>query len=269
MKYRILGPLGVEEEGSPVPISAPKMESVLATLLVRGNQVVSVPQLTREIWGETPPKRATPAIHVYISQLRKLLSGSAPTDRPARSAGPITTSPAGYLLRVRPEDLDCLVFQRLVRRGRTELSERRHAAASATLDEALDLWYGPVLGPLSDGPIVTGFAGWLDELRLEAVEMQVEAGLALGRHRELCGKLHRLIAEHPLHEGFYAQLMRALLASDRRADALRVYGCAWEILRRELGLGPGQRLREVQRMVLAADDARHLDDLGSVLAVHR
>ncbi|GLW56386.1 AfsR/SARP family transcriptional regulator [Kitasatospora phosalacinea] len=255
MKYQVLGPLRVIDRGAAWPISAPKMESVLATLLVRGNQVVSVPQLTLEIWGENPPRRATPAIHVYISQLRKLLAGADAGDRPARqTVGPIVTSAAGYLLQVGPDDLDCLVFQRLVQRGRRELVERRCAEAVATLSAALELWHGPALGQLCNGPIVTGFAGWLEELRLECIEMQIEAELVLGRHRELVGRLYRLTSEHPLHEVFYAQLMRALFASERRADALRVYGHAWDVLRRELGLEPGLRLRELQRAVLATDD---------------
>ncbi|MFG2353523.1 BTAD domain-containing putative transcriptional regulator [Streptomyces sp. NPDC048521] len=252
MRYQVLGPLQVIDHGVVRQISAPKMENVLATLLARGNQVVSVPQLTLEIWGENPPRRATSAIHVYISQLRKLLSGADQGESP-RPAGPIITSTSGYLLQVKPDDLDCWVFQRLVQRGRAELGARRYTAASATLAGALDLWRGPAFGQLGNGPIVTGFTDWLEELRLECVERQIEAELALGHHRELVGRLYRLISEHPLHEVFYAQLMRALFASDRRADALAVYAHAADVLRSELGLEPGLRLRELQRVVLIAD----------------
>ncbi|WP_225102592.1 AfsR/SARP family transcriptional regulator [Streptomyces sp. CoH27] len=255
MRYQVLGPLQVIDRGVVRQISAPKMENVLATLLARGNQVVSVPQLTLEIWGENPPRRATSAIHVYISQLRKLLCG-ATSDECPRPVGPIVTSTSGYLLQVKPDDLDCRVFQRLVQRGRAELTARRFTAASATLSGALDLWRGSAFGRLGNGPIVTGFSDWLEELRLECIEMQIEAELALGHHRELVGRLYRLISEYSLHEVFYAQLMRALFASDRRADALAVYAQAADVLRSELGLEPGLRLRELQRVVLIAD-SRH------------
>ncbi|MFI9601942.1 BTAD domain-containing putative transcriptional regulator [Streptomyces sp. NPDC052043] len=255
MRYQVLGPLQIIDCGVARQISAPKMENVLATLLARANQVVSVPQLTLEIWGENPPRRATPAIHVYISQLRKLLSGATPDESPRR-VGPIVTSSSGYLLQVRRDDLDCRVFQGLVQRGRAELTARRFTAASVTLSGALDLWRGSAFGQLGNGPIVAGFSDWLEELRLECIEMQIEAELALGHHRELVGRLYRLISEHSLHEVFYAQLMRALFASDRRADALAVYAQAADVLRNELGLEPGLRLRELQRVVLIAD-SRH------------
>jgi DNA-binding SARP family transcriptional activator len=249
MQYQVLGPLRIIDGDSVVSISAPKMETILATLLLRANEIVSMEQLTFEIWGDNRPRRAVPAIHVYISQLRKLLSGGT-----GQQGSPIRTRSPGYLLAVRPEDLDWLQFQQLLDQGRTELAGERYTTAYTTLGSALRLWRGSALGELCNGPIVSGFVSWLEELRLECVESHVEAGLRMGRHRELVSHLYRLIVEHPLHEVFYGQLMRALSASDRRADALGVYRKAWEVLDRELGLEPGSRLQELQRALLTDRD---------------
>ncbi|WP_199487355.1 AfsR/SARP family transcriptional regulator [Actinomadura spongiicola] len=231
------------------------MERILATLLMRSNQVVSSAQIIEEIWGERPPRRATAAVHVYISQLRKLLNRAANAD--AGTPSPIVTVSPGYLLRVGPDDLDMFVFQRLLRDGRAHMLDGEYHEADRVLEAALGLWRGPALSRLCEGPIVGGHVAGLEEERLECIEMRIEAQLRIGRHRAVVSELHGLIAEHPLNERFYGQLMRALHLSERRSDALRIYQRAREVINRELGLEPGPMLREVHGEVLA-DDERYL-----------
>ena len=249
MKYEVLGSLRVIKDGNSLTVSAPKMEIVLGTLLIRANQVVSIEQLGTEIWGADPPQRATAALYVYISQLRKLLTGE-----PGRF-GPIVTRAPGYLLRTEQDEVDLQIFQRLVADGRESMRAERYEEARSAFQQALALWRGPALSELREGPIINGFAIWLEEIRLECNELLVEAKLRLGRHRELISVLHRLIGEHPLHEAFYWQLMLALYRSERRADALDVYRKARATLNRELGLEPGRRLRELQQSILVSGDA--------------
>lgn len=229
-------------------MTAPKMEAILATLLIRTNQVVPIDEITTEIWGGSPPRRATAALYVYISQLRKLLTGSTGVT------GPILTRAPGYVLRTAADELDLQVFQRLVGEGREAVRHGHYEQGRYTLDKALALWRGPALSDLRNGPIINGFAIWLDEIRLECNEMLMDANLRLGRHREQVSVLRRLIAEHPLHEAFYRQLMLALYRAERRADALAVYQDARTTLKRELGLEPGRRLRELQQSILASRD---------------
>ncbi|POM24528.1 Regulatory protein AfsR [Actinomadura rubteroloni] len=250
MKYQALGPIRLIDGDTVHVIRAQKMEIALAVLLVRANQIVSTKELIGEIWDESPPLRAVPALHVYISQLRKLLL------RPGVRENPIVTQAPGYLLRVDPEDVDYLVFQDLVRSGRTLLMRDRCEEALARFERALGLWCGPMLGGLTLGPIGRSLLTRVEEIRVECLEMQVEAKLMLGRHRELVSVLYGLINDHPFNEVFYEQLMRALHSSGRRADALRVYRMAWETLDRELGLEPGFKLREAQRTILARDTGR-------------
>ncbi|WP_067807996.1 AfsR/SARP family transcriptional regulator [Actinomadura formosensis] len=250
MKYQVLGPVRLVDGGTSHIVRAQKIETALAALLVCPNQVVSTKQLISEIWDEEPPLRAVPALHVYISQLRKLLS------RFGAPAGPIVTQAPGYLLRVDPADVDYLVFQEHVRTGRTLLMRERCEDALAVFERALGLWHGPMLSGLTLGPIGRSLVARVEETRVECLEMDVEARLMLGRHREVVSPLYGLINDYPLNEVFYEQLMRALYGSDRRADALRVYRMAWETLDRELGLEPGRKLREVQRTILARDAGR-------------
>lgn len=244
MRYQVLGPLRVDRDGAALHVSQPKMRCVLTLLVLHANRVVSKDALVAELWGDQPPRKAMPTLYVYISQLRKLLG------EPDRPHGPIETAPPGYLLRVEPEDVDWMRLQQLVRRGRAQLEDGRLTQSARTFEEALGLWYGPTPGPEAVGPAAAGSLTWLDECRLECLESYVEANLQLGRHRTVVSQLVGLVAENPLHEAFYGQLMRALQASERRADALRVYQQARVVLRRELGLEPGLQLRELQSTLL-------------------
>jgi DNA-binding SARP family transcriptional activator len=249
MRYEILGPLRVVDGETTITVRARKMEILLATLLIRSGQVVSLDQLVTEIWSHHPPKQATTALYVYVSQLRKLLR------RPDRAGSPIITRAPGYVLCPRADDLDLEICQALVNRGRDAYRHQRHLEAAAAFGEALSLWRGPALSELGDGPIVTGFVSWLEEIRLECAEKMAESQLALGRHQELISFLYTQVAEHPLHEAFYRQLMQALYRSERRADALGTYALARRTLQEELGLEPGRALRELQQSILLADGA--------------
>ncbi|MFJ9697873.1 BTAD domain-containing putative transcriptional regulator [Kitasatospora sp. NPDC101183] len=254
MRYEILGSLQIKPEPhdrQPPALNARNMQVALATLLVRADEVVSVQQLSHEIWGDRPPKRYLAAIHVYISQLRKLLA------RDGAPGNPIATRSPGYCLQLGEDLLDVREFQRLGDEGRAALRRGRPDQAAAAFGAALGLWRGPALGDLRAGPILDGFLAWVEQARLSCVDQHVEAGLALGRHQELVGRLYSLTSEHPLHEGFRRQLMIALYRSERQADALRVYGSTRHTLNSELGIEPGPALQNVHRAILLSD--RSLD----------
>lgn len=249
MRYELLGPLRVvNEEGEIATIGAQKIETLLAALLIRSDQVVATDQLMTEIWGERVPRRATAGIHVYVSQLRKFLA------RCGGSGGPVVTRPPGYVLRSGDDELDYQSFLALVDKGREHAREGCHERASTCFENALGLWRGPALGDLSHGPIVEGFVTWLTETRLECTEMLIDAQLELGRHRELVGRLYSLTAEYPLRESFSRQLMLALYRSERQADALDVYRSVRRTIHDELGLEPCRALQELQQGILTADN---------------
>ncbi|MBT2211294.1 MULTISPECIES: AfsR/SARP family transcriptional regulator [Actinomadura] len=247
MMYEVLGPLRVIDGEDSFTISARKIETVLAALVVRCDRVVASDQLITEIWADAPPRRATAGLHVYVSQVRKLL------NRPGRTANPLLTRMSGYELNTEDDEIDFRLFLEAVERGRALMRERRDEEAVACLEGALNLWRGPVLGDLRGGPIIEGFVTWMTELRLECLEALADTYLRLGRHRELIGRLHLLVSENPLREAYYAQLMLALYRSDRQAEALSVYQSARSMLMEELGLEPCQALQDLQRAIFTAD----------------
>ncbi|GAA3566811.1 hypothetical protein GCM10022419_054360 [Nonomuraea rosea] len=248
MRYEILGPLRVVDGGASSFISARKVETLLATLLIRSDQVVSIEQLETELWGDKTPRRAIAALHVYISQLRKFLAREGSPD------SAVVTRPPGYLLRMGDAELDFQIFERYVQLGRAHVRRHDHEQAVTCFEDALALWRGPALEDLRTGPIIEGFVIWLNEVRMECIEMLIDSQMELGRHRELIGRLYALVMEYPLRETFYRQLMLALYRAERQGDALQVYQRARATLTKELGLEPCKALQELHSSILLADD---------------
>jgi len=247
MHYQILGPLRMTRDGDEIPLNARKLEIVLATVLIRANKIVPSAQLLLELWGEEPPRRASDGLYVYVSQLRKLIR------QPGNSSGPILTRTRGYQLRLERGALDLHVFEESMREARRQLAAGSPEQAVASLETALALWRGPVLGGLPGGPVIEGFVAWLEECRLECLELLVEARLELGQYRENISLLFSLIEDHPLREAFYRLLMLALYRADRQADALRVYQRARDVVIGELGLEPCRALRDLHSAILTDD----------------
>jgi len=254
MDYRILGPLDVLDEGRSISPGGSKQRALLAVLLLHANETLSTDRLIDELWGESPPASAAKAVQVSISRLRKALAGGAGEA----GDGVVVTRESGYELKLDPERLDARRFERLVAEGRSALAAGDPKRAVAAFEEALSLWRGEPLPELADAPFAQREIARLEDLRVAAQEQLIEAKLALGGHSEVIGQLEALIAEHPYRERLRAQLMLALYRSDRQADALQAYQDARRTLVEELGIEPGERLRELERAVLAQDPALHV-----------
>ena len=251
MDFRILGPLEALEEGRAVRLGGYRQRALLALFLLHRGETLTTDRLIDELWGERPPASAAKAVQNYISRLRKALAGREGSD----PAGLIATREHGYVLELDPERLDAYRFERLVAEGRSELTAGRPEGAAAALERALSLWRGRPLADLAYEPFAQREVARLDDLRVAALEQLIEVKLALGGHAEVISQLEMLIAEYPYRERLRAQLMLALYRSDRQADALQAYQEARRELVEELGIEPGERLRELERAILAQDPA--------------
>ena len=125
-----------------------------------------------------------------------------------------------------------------------------HPRAASIAKEALGLWHGPVLADVTLHLESRAEAERLDELRLRAFEIRVDADLALGRHAELVGELRRLVEETPYRERLVAQLMVALYRSGRHVEALEVYERTRRDLEDDLGLRPGEELQRLAGQIV-------------------
>ena len=164
----------------------------------------------------------------------------------------VTLSP-GYVLRVRPDELDSDQFERLVEDGRQALRAGALERATESLLEALSLWRGPALADFALDAFAQTEIARLEAARVSAIEERIDADLATGRHRALIGELEALICAHPLRERLRGQLMLALYRSDRQAEALAAYQDARRMLDEELGLEPSESLQRLERAILVHD----------------
>jgi serine/threonine protein kinase/DNA-binding SARP family transcriptional activator/WD40 repeat protein len=240
MLIRVLGPVEVVSQGGLAHLGGPKQRAVLAMLTARSGRVVTTDELVDGIWGDDAPAAVSSSIHSYISTLRTII------DQPIERHG------SGYVLGVDRWRIDANVFEDTFEQGRKELVTNPSASADK-LRKSLALWRGRAYADVADLPGLTDEARRLTDLRLTAVEIRIDADLALGRHAAVVGELEALAAENPFRESFRAKHMLALYRDGRQADALRAYQRTREYLREELGIDPSSELAELEERILNHD----------------
>lgn len=235
VRFGILGATEAHTgDGRRLTVGGPRLRALLALLLLDAGRVVPRERLIDGLYGADPPANVTNALQSQVSRLRQVLSAGA--------ADPVEFHPAGYRLAVDPDDVDVHRFTRLADAGRAALTGGDHRRAAALLREALGLWRGEPLADV-DAPFAPAEAGRLRDHRLGAVEDRIEADLAaagtgVGDVRSLVTELRGLVAAHPFRERLHGQLMRALHADGRRAEALAAFADLRRLLADELGADP-------------------------------
>ncbi|MFE7561457.1 BTAD domain-containing putative transcriptional regulator [Kitasatospora sp. NPDC057500] len=254
MEFAILGPLEVRTDGGErVRLGGVRQERLLAALLLNAGGAVPVARLVDAVWDDRPPATADRQVRNLVGLLRRAFREADPAGPPA-----LLTDGHGYRVPLDGHRLDARAFADVLARSRRTASAGKPAAAAAELREALALWRGPVLDGLP-GQSITAGAVPLDELRLTAWEDCLDLEAALGRHRASIPELTALVADHPLRERFTAQLMQALHASGRTADALAVHRRFTTRLAEELGLDPSPELRRLHLELITTEAAGRED----------
>ncbi|MDT7804764.1 MAG: hypothetical protein QOI78_8197 [Actinomycetota bacterium] len=220
------------DDGGLADVPGARLRGLLAALALEPGNVVPKAALVDWIWGEHPPAEAANALQRLVSRLRKALPD-----------GVVEGQPDGYRLRVAPDAVDAVRFERLVARARAD---------PRLLREALGLWRGAALQDvgLPDSMAFDAAVTRLEGLRLAALEdrFDTETGGA-----ELVTELTDLVAAHPLRERLVAALMRALVAAGRDSEALLVYQRTREVLADTLGVDPSPELAAVHVALLRGE----------------
>jgi DNA-binding SARP family transcriptional activator len=248
MQFRVLGPLEGWRGEARVDLGRRKQRAVLAMLLLQPNRVVSAERIVDLLWGDDVPASASASLHAYVSNLRRVIEPERAPRAPARV---LVSHAPGYMIVADKNSLDMLQFEALVASGHAALASGDFGLAEARLGEALALWRSPVLlADLADEAFTLSPAAHLDELRLSAVESRIDALLAQHDEARVVAELEVLVADYPLRERLWGQLMVALYRGGRQAEALRAYQRARAVLADELGIEPGPELRRLEQAVL-------------------
>jgi eukaryotic-like serine/threonine-protein kinase len=250
MRFAILGPLEVEGPDGPIEVSPGKQRAILALLLLNAGEVVSRDRLVDELWGEAPPPNAVKALHVHIAQLRRAFA-AALGDEAARSL--LATRSPGYVIHVDADDFDLTRFEAIVDAARRALAAGDATQAHTQATEALALWRGSPFADLELECTLHDEVPRIQELRVSAQELAVEAAIRLGRHDQALPELEALVKEYPLRERLRGQLMLCLYRAGRQAEALEAYQATRRTMVEELGIEPGRQLRELHEAILRQD----------------
>jgi DNA-binding SARP family transcriptional activator len=239
IRLGLLGPLEVERDGTRINVGGGRLRALLACLTLDAGRPVTIGKLVDALWEEELPADHVHALQSLVSRLRRALGDPSL----------VTPVAGGYRLQA---VVDAHEFERLAAEGGAEPDPER---AAATLRQALDLWRGPALADLADYRFAAQAAARLDDLRLAALADRIAADLTLGKGGRLVPELEALCAEHPLHERLAAQLIAALYAAGRQADALAAYERIRRRLADELGVPPSPELQQAHLAVLQGEPA--------------
>jgi DNA-binding SARP family transcriptional activator len=248
MQVNFLGSLCVTGQSGVTQIRAPQQRTLIVSLAVQPGGVVSMDMLAEAIWGPGFPKSWRDTLRNLVRRLRTVLGPDS---------GRIVTSSPGYLLDVSRGDVDMLAFEARHKSGLAAARRGDWQLASDTLTAALALWRGTPFTDVPSALLHDTHLPYLEDQLIDVQEMRIEAAMRLAEGSS-CGVvpgLRQLVARYPAHERFRWLLMLALGRSGRNADALAVYRSAWDFSKAELGVQPGQALKDLNQRILAADNS--------------
>ena len=260
MEFRILGPLYADPctGGGPAAIGQPLLRSALAVLLLRANMTCPSSFLIEALWDGEPPGCPAGALRVCISRLRRCLGDCAARLQsvgPPGGRAPAHRQQRGYVMVVRPGELDVDEFTDLAAQAQAELDSGSAAAAATSFVQALALWGDP---PLPDLPHSAVIATAVERLRAQRESVQdslIDARLTAGEHEQVLGQLRAAVLADPGRERTCAQLMSACHALGLRKEALHVFQIARKATLEQQGAEPGPVLTDVYNQILAEETA--------------
>src|SRR6185312_13545063 len=151
--------------------------------------------------GDRPPRSPPAAADLPAAAARRCGLAGHP-HRPVVGRRPAgqrrQRAPAARLL-ADPDGVDAFRFERLVRAAQATGDPGERSRLTA---DALALWRGTPLAEAAEDEFAVGDVVRLEELRLTAEELRLEALLALGRHDTALPDLDRAVRAWPFRERF-------------------------------------------------------------------
>jgi DNA-binding SARP family transcriptional activator len=234
---RVLGPIDVLTPSGPVNVGGRQARALLGALAIGADHAVPIDHLYEILWGDHPPASAYNTLQSYVSHLRHILGADA-----------IVRMDHSYELRADADTIDALAFERLVNAAAESREDPERSQVICR--EALTLWRGRPFGDLADDEGFRLEAYRLDELRLLAMELILEADLLLGHDELVVGELESAVEENPYREHLWYLLIAALSGCGRRVEALRACTRLRDELA-EVGLAPAEQLNAMEKAILA------------------
>ncbi|SCF28791.1 DNA-binding transcriptional activator of the SARP family [Micromonospora matsumotoense] len=258
MIFRVLGPLALAQGQDSVVLPPSRVTTMLAALLVRSNEVVSVGALQEAIWGDEQPLAAKAALHTCAMRLRQLFV------RHSIMASSIETVPGGYRFNASGQTVDLVRFREMASAAESEPQADRQLVL---MEGALSLWRGPVLANVPSESLHRDAVPRLNEERLWVLERLCELKIRLGFAASAIVPLWEATRSNLGNERLTELLIEALYRTGRQPEALAEYRRVKDFLADELGVDPGPRLRQLELSILNGEGRTEPPPLAGARAV--
>jgi DNA-binding SARP family transcriptional activator/DNA-binding XRE family transcriptional regulator len=255
IRFEVLGPLTVWRDGGEIALGSALQRAVLGLLVLHWDTILDRDAIIDTLWGQRPPATVVTELQGYICRLRKLLGAGYASGRNI-----ITRLGLGYRLIADDDQLDAVVFERLVAQAGRALDGGHLTRSCMLYEQALSLWRGDVLADidlLRQHPAVASLAC----RRSDAVLLYATAAETAGASGRVLQHLRGLCAREPFNEQAHASMMLTLAATGQQAAALKVFTELRGRLDEELGMPPSPLLAEAQVRVLRQQVAGRLATL--------
>lgn len=241
IELRIIGHPELRAAGQPVKLHSAKTMALLAFFALESGRPHSRERLAELLWGGSPEALARKSLRQALYSLRLALGDLGATC--------LEVQPAVVSLRPSPAlSIDALAIL-------------QPAADLASLRRAVGLCRGPLLDglQLDDCP---AFEEWLffqrdaiDQRALVLREGLTGALRAAGQLDEALAAAQQLLAQDPLRESAYRELMRIAAAHGSREGVAHQFRRCADVLARELGVEPSAETSALYRELLEARPA--------------
>ncbi|MEV0647849.1 BTAD domain-containing putative transcriptional regulator [Phytomonospora sp. NPDC050363] len=245
MDVRLFGEVSVAVNGERRKVNAALRAGVLALLAMNPRRAVSLDAMADRLWGEKIPASHRSVLYGHISRLRQLI-------RPLPDIAIENGRSSSYRLDVDEGRIDVFVMRKAAREARKAAGAGDHGEALAHWRRAEACCHGRPLGDV-EGPWADRTRSRLLHERDEILAGRFGGELALGRPAGVLTALAEAVDRRPHSEIFASLLIRALYLEGRRAEALDCYAQTVARLREDLGIDPGDALRELHRSILRGD----------------
>lgn len=248
LRFAVLGPLRAWRDTNELDLGPRQQRLALTLLLLRAGTLVQFADLKRVIWDAEPPPTADNMVHRYMGSLRRLLEPGLT----ARANGHcVVRDTGGYRLVLDdPSSVDLQVFRSRIRTARQLADADRNNEALNLYLAALTLWQGRCATGLGAAAEVHPEFVAVDREGGEATREAARVALLCGREAQVLPLLRDAAARHPLDEALQAELLLALNANGKQAEAIRAFADIRGRLADELGVDPGRELRAAYESIL-------------------
>src|SRR5688572_24919732 len=138
LPLRLLGPVEVIGPHGRANLVGARQRTLIGLLGLRAGRPVSHQKLADALWGDDLPRTAMRSLYSHIARVRQALDDCG-------LPGVLLTRDSGYLLDLKPADVDIVRFEEQVEAGRRALANGAAAGAVTHLLDGLELWRGGAL----------------------------------------------------------------------------------------------------------------------------